>query len=123
MPHQRGRREAKIIALVACPHCGARIGEPCIPLTDADRATMRGRLFAHGDRRRAWQDWRRKTPVGFFVQPGSRGDGRLFPQSEEAREAALQLLAPDIQEKEGWLYVSRLRDAIQTLSAAGWRVE
>lgn len=61
-PHNN--REASIIASVACPTCGARVGERCKGLigTDGKRGTPPMRSDA--DRRRAWQQWKRSLSPG-----------------------------------------------------------
>ena len=47
-------RERQAIALVACPTCGAPVGEPC--RDDAGRPVHQpGRPFVHTERRAAWQ--------------------------------------------------------------------
>lgn len=116
------RRESKIIALVACPHCGAPVGQLCRLLTEADRATARGRLFVHGDRRRAWQEWKRSRPTDFYALPLPYGAGRISPQSGRARTAALSLIEGARDEGKA-IYVPDLRAAIRLLSEDGWRVE
>ena len=116
------RRESKVIKTVACPHCGAPVGQPCRLLTDADRATARGRLFAHGDRRRAWQEWKRSRPTDFYALPLPYGAGRISPQSRPARDAARRLLT-SAREEDGHFIVPVLRDAIEILTAEGWKVQ
>ncbi|HLS87073.1 MAG TPA: hypothetical protein VK043_12325 [Burkholderiales bacterium] len=107
---------------MACPHCGARVGEPCRPLTEADRATARGRLFVHGDRRKAWQRWKEGRPTDFYALAQPRGAGRITPQSESARAAALTLIE-GAREDGPHIYVPVLRDAIRVLTDRGWKVE
>jgi len=48
-------RERKAIVSVPCPKCGARRGELC------KIRPVPGRLVIHGERRSAWQEWKRKT--------------------------------------------------------------
>lgn len=49
-------RERRIIALVACPHCGVRAGMPCTVITPGDQVIAdTGRIWVHGDRKVAWQ--------------------------------------------------------------------
>jgi hypothetical protein len=114
-------REDKIIHAVACPVCAAPIGSGCQLRTPAVHATARGRLLVHGQRRAAWQVWRRTHPPDVFI--GNLGSGRLLlvPQSEAARQW-IERRHPDVPRSDDGYVVSD-RALIDALVAAGWHVE
>ena len=86
-----GHREAKIIAAVACPTCGARVGQPCdLP--------QRGRPVVHPARKQAWQATRR--PPDYVIQPRAEGPAGVA--------GALRVPAADMPV------------LVQSLVAAGW---
>lgn len=58
-PHRPSARARLCAAARRLAVCEAPIDEPCRPLSPGDQALIEsGRLFIHGDRRRAWQMYR-----------------------------------------------------------------
>jgi hypothetical protein len=119
------RRDAKAIAVVGCPACGAQLGEPCRPSNETEVATFAGRICVHGRRREAWQDHRRARGADIYAQPdggspGGRG-GWLSATSPAAYEAAIDL--PGATVDRDHVRVTNLRAAIDALTADGWVVE
>ncbi|OFW05631.1 MAG: hypothetical protein A3H96_11260 [Acidobacteria bacterium RIFCSPLOWO2_02_FULL_67_36] len=118
-----GHREAKIIAAVACPTCGARVGQPCdLP--------QRGRPVVHPARKQAWQATRR--PPDYVIQPRAEGPAGarthymlVAPQHQAAIDHLRSLMPPT---GYGWTWVAgalRVPAAdmpvlVQSLVAAGW---
>jgi len=58
-------RDARVIAAVPCPRCGAAVGQPCrnpVP-HQAARGPVDKRaqpMRTHSERRLEWQEWKRK---------------------------------------------------------------
>jgi hypothetical protein len=118
------RRDAKAIAVVGCPACGAQLGEPCRPSNETEVATFAGRICVHGRRREAWQDHRRARGADIYAQPdgGSPGGrGGLLSATSPAAAAAIRELPGTVE--GGRVRVPDLRAAIDALTADGWVVE
>jgi hypothetical protein len=118
------RRDAKAIAAVGCPACGAQLGQPCRPSNETEAATFAGRIWVHGKRRRAWQEHRRARGADVYVQPdgGSPGGrGGLLSATSPAAAVAIRALPGTVE--GGRVLVPDLRAAIAALTADGWVVE
>ncbi len=115
-------REQKAIAAVACPTCGAPRGQDCRLRTEAERATARGRLLIHAERRADWQVWKRAGPVAIHL---AGGGSTLVARSDDAY-AALDRLTPasahrmpDVRTVE--VPATLVGALIVALTAADWR--
>ena len=81
-----------------------------------------GRLLIHGARREAWQQWRTEHGADYYAQATGPQGGRLAPQSERARTAALGLVEGAEADGEH-VTVPDLRTAVDALTEDGWSVE
>ena len=112
-------REAKIIAAVSCPECGAPPGHVC-------RMPQRGRPQVHPGRKSAWQAERR--PPDYVVQPraegppGARTHYMLVAPQHQAAIEGLRALRPGGIWIAGALRVSTedMPALTRALIAAGW---
>lgn len=82
-------RERQAIALVACPRCGAAIGQPCLDL--GGQPLGRHRPMVHTERRHAWQAARPTDPLSADIVMSSHKDP---PRPGETHGRDYLLLAP-----------------------------
>jgi hypothetical protein len=123
-------REAKILRTVACPTCGAPIGQPC--------RVVQGRPMVCAARKAAWQAHRDASPVDYTITehvegpPGRRTHYMLVaPQSAEAVTALRTLAADTTTDWSAWplawlggaLRVPQadMPALVRQLAAGGWR--